>query len=69
MNFLRHAAGLILGMVFLLSISNEAKVWERTSAIEAKVIAWRRDIHQHPELADQENRTSHTGCQFTRLII
>ena len=27
-------------------------------AIEAKMIAWRRDIHQHPELGNQERRTA-----------
>ena len=77
MNFLRHAAGLILGMVFLLSISSEAKaenasleakVWERASAIEAKLIAWRRDIHQHPELGDQEKRTSRLVSEHLRSL-
>ena len=29
-----------------------------TSAIEPKMIAWRRDIHQHPELGNREFRTS-----------
>jgi amidohydrolase len=28
------------------------------SAIEGKVIEWRRDIHQHPELSNQEFRTA-----------
>ena len=31
---------------------------ERTKAVEQKVIAWRRDIHQHPELGNQEKRTA-----------
>lgn len=31
---------------------------ERSQAIEQKVIAWRRDIHQHPELGNQETRTA-----------
>ena len=26
--------------------------------IEARVIAWRRDIHQHPELGNREFRTA-----------
>lgn len=30
----------------------------RTAAIEPKLIAWRRDIHQHPELGNREFRTS-----------
>lgn len=36
----------------------EAKVRERAAAVERKLIAWRRDIHQHPELGDQETRTA-----------
>lgn len=30
----------------------------RIAAIEPKVIAWRRDIHQHPELGNRETRTA-----------
>src|SRR5947199_6820201 len=33
-------------------------VAERSKAIEAKVIAWRRDVHEHPELGNQEKRTA-----------
>lgn len=33
-------------------------VAERSKAIEQKVIAWRRDIHEHPELGNQEKRTA-----------
>jgi metal-dependent amidase/aminoacylase/carboxypeptidase family protein len=28
------------------------------AALEPKVVAWRRDIHQHPELGAQEVRTA-----------
>ncbi len=31
---------------------------ERVHALEAKVIAWRRDIHQHPDLSNREVRTA-----------
>ncbi len=40
------------------SLSLEQKIRERTASIETKLIAWRRDIHQHPELGDQELRTA-----------
>jgi amidohydrolase len=31
---------------------------DRSKAIEARMIDWRRDIHQHPELGNQERRTA-----------
>ncbi|MFN3385618.1 MAG: amidohydrolase [Candidatus Thermochlorobacter sp.] len=31
---------------------------EKVAAIEPKVIAWRRDLHQHPELSNREFRTA-----------
>lgn len=40
------------------SAALEAEVRRRARAVEEKLIAWRRDIHQHPELGDQETRTS-----------
>ncbi|HUS12065.1 MAG TPA: amidohydrolase [Pyrinomonadaceae bacterium] len=30
----------------------------RVSAVETKLVTWRRDIHQHPELSNQEHRTA-----------
>ena len=34
-----------------------AEVDRRTQQVLPKVVAWRRDIHQHPELSNQEART------------
>jgi amidohydrolase len=36
----------------------EQEIRQRTAAIEGKLIAWRRDIHEHPELGEQETRTA-----------
>jgi amidohydrolase len=36
----------------------EQQVRSRASQIEDKLIAWRRDIHQNPELGEQETRTA-----------
>lgn len=36
----------------------EQEIRQRAAAIESKLIAWRRDIHEHPELGEQETRTS-----------
>ena len=77
MSFLRHSVGLVLGVVWFLSIPDEgkaenaaleAKVREQAAAIEAKLIAWRRDIHQHPELGDQENRTARLVTEHLRSL-
>lgn len=36
----------------------EAEIQSRSAAIEQKMIAWRRDIHENPELGDFETRTA-----------
>lgn len=38
--------------------TDQAQVDALTSAIEPKVVAWRRDIHEHPELSNREVRTA-----------
>ena len=35
-----------------------AAIDRRSAAAEAQVLAWRRDIHAHPELSNREFRTS-----------
>lgn len=35
-----------------------AEIDKRAQALESKVIAWRRDFHQHPELGNRELRTA-----------
>jgi amidohydrolase len=46
----------------------ESTVRERASAIEEKLIAWRRDIHEHPELGDQEVRTGRLVAEHLRNL-
>jgi amidohydrolase len=50
------------------SAALEAEVRKRAAAIEEKLIAWRRDIHQHPELGDQEKRTSGLAAEHLRAL-
>lgn len=48
------------------SAALEARVRSKSAAIEDKLIAWRRDIHQHPELGGQETRTSRLVSEHLR---
>jgi hypothetical protein len=50
------------------AVSLEVAVRERAASIEDKLIAWRRDIHQHPELGDQETRTSGIVADHLRSL-
>jgi amidohydrolase len=36
----------------------DAEIDRRAAEVEPKVIAWRRDLHQHPELSNREFRTA-----------
>jgi amidohydrolase len=36
----------------------DAELTRRVSQVMPKVVSWRRDFHQHPELSNQETRTS-----------
>src|SRR5688572_6118532 len=40
----------------------------RMKAIEPKVVAWRRDIHQHPELGNREVRTAKLVADHLRAL-
>lgn len=55
-----YLAGLLLFSlpVFSQTIASKDKVSAATDKIESKVIAWRRDFHEHPELGNSEVRTA-----------
>ena len=42
----------------------DAKVNSYSDQIEQKVIAWRRDFHEHPELSNRETRTAAIIAKF-----
>lgn len=45
-----------------------AELERRIAAVMPKVVAWRRDIHQHPELSGQEERTSRLVAEHLRAL-
>lgn len=44
------------------------KITAETDKIESKCIAWRRDIHEHPELGNRETRTSKLVAEHLRKL-
>lgn len=51
-------AGLLFSVGASANSALEQQVRQDAAAIESKLIDWRRDIHQHPELGEQETRTA-----------
>ena len=45
-----------------------ASVDEELAAVEPKVLAWRRDLHQHPELSNREVRTAQLVAAHLRRL-
>ena len=46
----------------------EDEVRKRAADVEQKLIGWRRDIHQHPELGDQEKRTAKLVAEHLKSL-
>src|SRR5437762_1661766 len=46
----------------------DAEVDRRAAQVEGKVVAWRRDIHAHPELSNRETRTAEIVAQHLRSL-
>ena len=45
---------------------NQAQIDRLVSQVQGKVVAWRRDIHQHPELSNRETRTAELVANHLR---
>jgi len=64
-------AALVCGMTSVASAQAPVlseKTRTRIAAIEPKVVAWRRDIHQHPELGNREVRTAKLVADHLRSL-
>src|SRR4029079_1667940 len=46
----------------------EQEIRQRAAQIEDKLIAWRRDIHEHPELGEQETRTANLVAEHLKKL-
>lgn len=46
----------------------EAQIRSRAAAVQKKIVTWREDIHQHPELGEQEVRTSSLVADHLRNL-
>jgi amidohydrolase len=44
------------------------QVETRVASVESKVIAWRRDLHEHPELGNRETRTAGIVAEHLRKL-
>ena len=69
----RLAPALLACLLLLPSMSMaapalDAATLQRISAIDAQVVAWRRDIHAHPELGNRETRTAKLVADHLRRI-
>jgi amidohydrolase len=50
------------------SIANRTNISLAADKVEQKVITWRRDIHQHPELGNRETRTANLIAQHLKSL-
>lgn len=73
-NLKQQQTGLAMVLALMLSSLGHAQgqldtlIAERAAAVEDKVIAWRRDIHQHPELSNREFRTAALVAEHLRSL-
>ena len=67
LTFLTFAAAFVLPASAQTS-NVAAEIERRAKAVESKVVAWRRDIHQNPELGNQEIRTSKLVADHLRAL-
>ena len=61
-------AQLITASPIAAQMPSAAELQRRIDAITPKVVAWRRDIHEHPELGNRETRTAQLVAAHLRAL-
>lgn len=59
---------LVLGMLTLPALAGQDPVEALAAPVDAKVLAWRRDFHQHPELGNREFRTAKIVAEHLKSL-
>jgi amidohydrolase len=64
------AIGLVVLATLTLTHAQDlgADLDARVAGVMPKVISWRRDIHQHPELSNRETRTAKIVADHLRAL-
>jgi len=57
-----------IALMILAQNPISSEIDRRTSAVESKVVAWRRDFHQNPELGNREVRTAKIVADHLRSL-
>ena len=68
LNLLFVSSSLFLCAQKKISTDQTDKINKATDKIESKCIAWRRDIHEHPELGNNEHRTAKLIADHLRSL-
>jgi amidohydrolase len=66
--FVIFSVSLLVSSAACADASSQARVDALAAAVESKVIAWRRDIHAHPELGNREVRTAELVARHLRAL-
>ncbi len=64
----RIAVAMLLGLAGGSAGAVDAGVEQAAAGVDAQVLAWRRDLHQHPELSNRETRTAALVAKQLRAL-